>query len=92
MGDTAPGERPDNLQHIELTYLEQTECNKLYNKLAPDMMCTLDGAGKNVCSGDSGGPLYDQTNNVLAGVVSWGVGTCGRGNADVYSRIGYQVS
>jgi len=92
MGDTAPGERPHNLQHIELTYLEQTECNKLYSTLAPDMMCTLDGAGKNICSGDSGGPLYDQTNNVLAGVVSWGAGACGRGNADVYSRIGYQVS
>ena len=54
-------------------------------------MCTFEGVGKNICGGDSGGPLYDQTNNIIAGVVSWGVGACGRGNADVYSRIGVQV-
>jgi len=92
LGETAPGEQPDHLQHIELTYLEQTECASLYNTLTEDMMCTFEGVGKNICGGDSGGPLYDQTNNIIAGVVSWGVGACGRGNADVYSRIGVQYN
>ena len=52
------------------------------------MMCAYDLV-KSACFGDSGGPLYDLENNMLIGVVSWGI-SCGS-PPTVYSRIASQV-
>ena len=40
---------------------------------------------------DSGGPLYDNINDVVVGVVSWGEGCATQGYPGVYSRISAQV-
>ena len=41
--------------------------------ISDDMICASD-PGQDSCQGDSGGPLYDMDNDVLVGIVSWGVG------------------
>jgi len=50
---------------------------KLKYPITSDMICTFSG-GKDACQGDSGGPLVvrgnDASQDVLVGVVSWGVG------------------
>lgn len=42
--------------------------------------------------GDSGGPLYDEENNVLVGIVSWGIGCASPFFPGVYARIADQAS
>jgi V8-like Glu-specific endopeptidase len=50
------------------------------------MLCAIED-NVNACHGDSGGPLYDKTNNVLVGVVSWGWKCASKGYPGVYSRV-----
>lgn len=40
----------------------------------------------------TGGPLYDKENNVLVGIVSWGIGCADTFFPGVYSRVADQVS
>ncbi len=51
-----------------------------------NMICAaVDGGGKDSCQGDIGSPLV--SNNLLVGIVSWGVG-CGKpGFPGVYSNV-----
>ena len=53
------------------------------------MMCAMD-PGQDACQGDSGGPLYDQENDVVVGIVSWGVG-CAGDFPGVYAQISTRV-
>lgn len=55
------------------------------------MICATDN-GKDGCQGDSGGPLYDAVNNVVVGIVSWGIGCAHPSFPGVYSRISSGVS
>lgn len=52
------------------------------------MLCasgTLDGT--DACQGDSGGPLV--SNDLLIGLVSWGVGCAKPNTSGVYSNVPY---
>lgn len=55
-------------------------------------LCTDPGKAISACVGDSGGPLIDN-DNVLIGVVSWGLTPCGNAGApNVYANVGYFVN
>mmetsp|Transcript_7144 Transcript_7144/g.8265 ORF Transcript_7144/g.8265 Transcript_7144/m.8265 type:complete len:418 (-) Transcript_7144:197-1450(-) len=77
------------LLHVELAYVEQDECiDKLRNNfLGPSTMCAFYEM-RDVCRGDSGGPLFDRENDVQVGLVSYGELCDGTPEfPGVYSRI-----
>ncbi len=85
------GDRPDNLQEVQVQYIPNEDCNQdLDGDIYDSMLCAgVDGGGKDSCSGDSGGPIVilDGAVHTLVGIVSWGIG-CAEPNAPgVYSRI-----
>jgi len=41
--------------------------------------------------GDSGGPFFDEENNALVGIVSWGIGCARQEYPGVYSCISSEV-
>lgn len=56
-------------------------------KLSERIICAGE-LGKGACNGDSGGPLV--FNNVVVGIVSWGVPPCGiSGLPTIYMRTSY---
>ncbi|CAG9787074.1 unnamed protein product [Diatraea saccharalis] len=57
------------------------------SKVTPRMLCA-NAAGRDACTGDSGGPLLlSQPHYTIVGVVSWGRGCARRGYPGVYSRV-----
>lgn len=91
---------PDVLQHINLELMDIETCrtqfdNANLNGSLVDYtnVCTAGrpGGGAAVCSGDSGGPLFqgNAPNEVVVGIVSWGVIPCGSNNlpSGVFKRV-----
>ncbi|KAG5670256.1 hypothetical protein PVAND_000533 [Polypedilum vanderplanki] len=91
---------PDTLQHVNLNIIDIPTCRAQFdaanlNGSLVDYtnVCTggAPGGGVAVCSGDSGGPLFQGAapNEVLIGVVSWGVIPCGSANmpSGVFKRV-----
>lgn len=66
------------LQHVEVKYIPNDECNQAYGgEITNAMLCAgEDNGGEDACQGDSGGPLVrkDGNGHTLVGVVSWGYG------------------
>lgn len=84
--DRAPGEVADELQTVDLPILANDLCKELMralwieNPVSTSCMCTLMFSGSgNVCNADSGGPavlLNDENEEVLLGVLAWGMSPC----------------
>lgn len=67
---------PDHLQHVDVKYYTNKECETKYQSYIFDgttMMCAAK-PGKDACAGDSGGPLYDKESDKVVGLTSWGIG------------------
>ncbi|KAL6258126.1 hypothetical protein P5V15_010045 [Pogonomyrmex californicus] len=79
-----PGETPNELQHIQLTVIDQKQCLSTSFRTTNNNICTLNKQGEGACHGDSGGPLV--ANGEQIGVVSWGV-PCAKGRPDVFTRV-----
>ncbi len=88
-------EKPDRLQHVEVSHKSDSECRKAYRAWKVNgspyyqedtMMCAA-SPQKDACQGDSGGPLYDPENESVVGIVSWGIGCASPTFPGVYSRI-----
>lgn len=87
------GAQPAVLQEVDITVWSNNECRLKYGPAAPggivDHMLCAGQAGKDSCSGDSGGPLMVNNGGVWtqAGIVSWGIG-CGKGQyPGVYTKV-----
>ncbi|CAH0553079.1 unnamed protein product [Brassicogethes aeneus] len=78
---------PAQLQVVTVPVLSIEVCKAAYGEDITDrMFCAgyLEG-GKDSCLGDSGGPI--SVNNVLAGVISWGIGCAVPKYPGVYTNI-----
>ena len=83
-------DRPSKLHHVSVNVIDQNTCISMYkaSPITPRMICAgiLYLGGKDACQRDSGGPLI-LNENVLVGIVSWGLG-CGEAKfPGVYSNV-----
>ncbi|XP_072743936.1 chymotrypsin-2-like [Anoplolepis gracilipes] len=84
----ADGPNPNHLQEIMVKGYYQKKCNKHYqNSIVKTQICTLTTKGEGMCNGDSGSPLV--ADDVLVGLVSFGMLPCGSGFPDVFTRVFY---
>lgn len=80
---------PENLQVVRVPVVSNERCNEMHygiNEITDVMICAghPDG-GLDACQEDSGGPMV--VNNILVGVVSWGVGCAQPAFPGVYARV-----
>nr|CAD7570185.1 unnamed protein product [Timema californicum] len=85
------GSATSNLRRVDLTVITPQQCEESLSPIGihkETMLCTwFPGGGKDACQGDSGGPLVHD--NVLVGVVSWGIGCARAGNAGVFTKVSH---
>ncbi|KAK9686164.1 Trypsin [Popillia japonica] len=85
---------PNNLQHLNTQTLTHTACYNIWgNAVHESQICTLTYSGQGSCTGDSGGPLIQTSNNAQLGIVSFGHASgCAVGWPDVYVRVSYYIN
>jgi hypothetical protein len=80
----------DNLLQVQVPVVSNEICSQAFipGYITDNMICA-GAAGKDSCSGDSGGPMIVSINGkwVLAGLVSWGIGCAREDSYGVYTRI-----
>lgn len=78
------------LQCVDLPVLSEEECRKYYRPVQwafVTAMCTLSQENKNVCHGDSGGPIICQEKDLQLGIVSFGRYCEDPSSPGVYTRV-----
>ena len=90
---TEGGNFPAKLLEVNLPIVSRANCNdgnSYDGAITARMMCAGE-PGKDSCQGDSGGPLVvrdaQDRYEILAGVVSWGIGCAQANYYGVYSRM-----
>lgn len=81
------------LQEVALDYVPGEICQEEsgLSILHRSTICAWDERRRrDACSGDSGGPLYDESNDVLVGITSYGDPLCVSTTPGVYARISDQ--
>ena len=96
-GTTISGGFPSSvLLEVELDIISNQECDEQYGGLITNDMICASRPGKDSCQGDSGGPLIVKgtsvEEDVIIGVVSWGMGCANPDYAGVYARVGENIS
>ena len=97
------GKTSDILQELHVNEVPFQECKRIWKSkqaidLIPSHMCangTMEFSGS--CKGDSGGPLVREPDFMqvfeLAGVVSFGISTCGNGDYPLgFTRIDGEIN
>ncbi|XP_058984784.1 trypsin 3A1-like [Musca domestica] len=85
-GTKNPLESNAVLRAVEVPTVNRNACAQIFPTLSEQMMCAgYTEGGKDSCQGDSGGPLF--RDNILYGVVSWGVGCALPDYPGVYARV-----
>eukprot|EP00038_Savillea_parva_P030784 m.80258 g.80258 ORF g.80258 m.80258 type:complete len:723 (-) comp9339_c0_seq1:232-2400(-) len=83
---------PNVLQIGATSSITQAECVAVYGEsnIGDGNICGAAGTGVDACYGDSGGPLFKNEggNQVLYGVVSWGLGCAADSYPGVYTWVG----
>jgi len=75
------------LMHVELDYVDNPTCAKVYPAYMRDDMMCASRLDKDACHNDSGGPLFDKDLNVAVGIISWGNECATPEYPGVYARI-----
>jgi len=104
-GKDESGDSQNILQQVDLTTINNQECNYRLAHKAPlllekapfqlptkNMICA-DGHYKGICTGDSGGPLMVKgRENIVIGVTSWvPTKNCNENNPSVFARVSSQL-
>jgi trypsin len=80
------GPTVSKLQKVTVPSISNVDCKPLFSRPITDSMLCAGIQGKDACTGDSGGPLYDST-GLVVGITSWGVGCALPGKPGVYARV-----
>lgn len=86
------GSTPDHLMAANVTILTHEDCQNRFSPkytIYPGMICA-GGNSTDACQGDSGGPLVCKSStgqNVLTGIVSWGIGCATPNIPGVYTEV-----
>jgi len=89
------GDSPDTFQKGVVRLVSGRDCSRGYGYKAgaikDQMICAI-APGVDSCTGDSGGPLFDERAKTVIGVISWGKG-CARDNfPGVYIDVGFYTN
>jgi trypsin len=79
------------LMEVTLDYVSHDACTNVYGRIGVSVdqeseFCTGSTKQQDSCQGDSGGPVLD-TNGVMVGSISWGVGCARPGLYGVNARV-----
>ncbi|TMW55636.1 hypothetical protein Poli38472_010519 [Pythium oligandrum] len=83
------GSQPSGMRQVDVPVVSDSACAAKLSIVAESMICAGGVKGKDSCQGDSGGPLTvkEDSEDVLAGVVSWGQGCALEGYPGVYAQV-----
>uniref|UniRef100_A0A2A4JTJ5 Peptidase S1 domain-containing protein n=1 Tax=Heliothis virescens TaxID=7102 RepID=A0A2A4JTJ5_HELVI len=83
------------LSFVDLPVITNDECAAVYRSaiIQPSNVCTSGAGNKNICTGDSGGPLAVVRNNnpLLIGITSFGSGSCESSMPSGFARVTYFI-
>ncbi|XP_046556116.1 fibrinolytic enzyme, isozyme C-like [Haliotis rubra] len=89
------GTLPDRLQEVTMQKISNAQCSSMWASVSgatinDQHICIYDSSQQaSACNGDSGGPMIIRNgqSDVLIGVTSWGISTCGGDYPSVYTRV-----
>lgn len=87
------GAGPSRMQEVSVPFIPVRECQQQYagrKRVDGQLEMCASRAGKDSCTGDSGGPLFVKAADGgwgQLGVVSWGFGCAREGSPGVYARL-----
>ncbi|XP_039746143.1 trypsin-2-like [Pararge aegeria] len=80
------GNVANNLMEVRVPVVSTEQCRKSYRTITERMVCAgVPEGGEDSCGGDSGGPAV--SNDVLTGIVSFGIGCARPGVPGVYTNV-----